>query len=149
MPRRLDRKHQGDVAELAFMHRAVDLGFKVSRPWGENNRYDFIVDSDGRLIRVQVKSAAVAQRGSYRVGASSGHRRKQPYTKTQIDVLAVHIIPEDAWYLIPVRALAARKTIRLYPRRRPCHPLERFREAWSLLRRKATTKLPLIYTDEH
>ncbi len=133
MPRLVDRKQQGEVSELAFMHKAVGMGLKVARPWGENNRYDFIVDCEGWLTRVQVKSAAVAHGGGYRVGTGSGRRSKQAYTRKQIDVLAAYIVPEDLWYLIPVTAFAPRKTIRLYPGR-AAHRLAGFRDRWALLR---------------
>lgn len=132
MPRPPDRKHQGEVTELAFMHRAIALGFVVTKPWGDNTRYDFIVDSAGHLTRVQVKSAAVAHAGSYRIGAASGQHRKHAYTRAHIDLLAAYVIPEDIWYLIPVSAFAPRKTIRLHPHR-PSHRFEQFREAWRML----------------
>lgn len=40
---KLDRKHRGELAELAFMRRAAALGFAVAKPWGDCDRYDVIV----------------------------------------------------------------------------------------------------------
>ncbi len=45
------------MAEAAFVAKAVSLGLCVSKPWGESQRYDLIVDNGRRLLRVQVKSA--------------------------------------------------------------------------------------------
>jgi hypothetical protein len=53
----LNRKRRGEVAEAAFLHKAASLGFSVAKPWGESDRYDFIVETGGSFLRVQVKSA--------------------------------------------------------------------------------------------
>jgi hypothetical protein len=34
----------------------------------------------------------------------------------EIDFLVAHIVPEDAWFVIPVRAFTPRKTVRVYPK---------------------------------
>ena len=51
------RKHRGEVAESVFLAKAVSKGFAVAKPWGDSNRYDFILDSGGKLWRDQLKSA--------------------------------------------------------------------------------------------
>ena len=38
-------KARGEAAEAAFLAKAAGLGFGVARPWGDSERYDFIVDS--------------------------------------------------------------------------------------------------------
>jgi len=55
-------KKKGEAAELAFMLKAVSLGFGVAKPWGNGERYDFILDTGMRLWRVQVKSTSAAVR---------------------------------------------------------------------------------------
>lgn len=134
MPRRPDPKRQGEVAELVFMRKALSLGFRVSKPWGEDSRYDFIVDCAGHLTRVQVKSVAVPQHDAFPISAGSGHHSKGAYTRRDIDLLAAYVIPADAWYLIPVSAFTPVKTIRLCPHRPSRRRFESFREAWHLLR---------------
>jgi hypothetical protein len=52
----LKTKEKGELAELAFLHKAASLGFGVARPHGDSERYDFILDSGERFWRVQVKS---------------------------------------------------------------------------------------------
>ncbi len=134
MPRRPDPKHQGEVADLVFMRKALSVEFHVAKPWSENSRYDFIVDSGGHLTRVQVKSVAVPQRDAYPITAGSGHHSKRAYTCRDIDLLAAYVVPADAWYLIPVSAFTPVKTIRLCPHRPSRRRFESFREAWHLLR---------------
>ncbi len=129
----LDHKRQGEEAELAFALKVWRLGFSLAKPYGDSARYDFIVDAFGRLSRVQVKSAGVMQQGSYHIASGSGHRSKTAYTERDIDLLAAYILPEDAWYLIPVSAFSPIKTLRLCPHCPNHSRFEQFREAWHLL----------------
>lgn len=41
----LNTKRRGELAELAFTLKATSLGFAVSKPYGDSERYDFIVDA--------------------------------------------------------------------------------------------------------
>ncbi|HXE89804.1 MAG TPA: group I intron-associated PD-(D/E)XK endonuclease [Terriglobales bacterium] len=129
-------KRQGEAAETLFLLRAVSLGLVVSQPWGDNARYDFIVDSGGLLSRVQVKSVSrPSPRNAYHLCVAAGSGSRFPYTPRDIDFLAAYIIPEDIWYLIPSPVLRAVHTISLHPaptRQRPGR-FEPFREAWHLL----------------
>jgi hypothetical protein len=60
----LHNKHRGELAELAFMRKASSRGLAVSKPWGECERYDFVVRAGKLFWRVQVKSvlAKIRQR---------------------------------------------------------------------------------------
>lgn len=49
-------KQQGDTAELKFMLLNQELGYTVSKPFGDNAKYDLIVDTCMELQRIQVKS---------------------------------------------------------------------------------------------
>jgi hypothetical protein len=98
-------KPRGELVEIAFLHKVANLGFTVTKPYGDSEPYDFIVDSGNRLWRVQVKSCQYRNGLTYWVGAR--HRSptvpaQGPYTAEQIDILAVDIVPADAWYVIPV-----------------------------------------------
>jgi hypothetical protein len=44
--RELTTKRRGELAELAFTLKAASLGFSVSKPYGDSDRYDFILDAD-------------------------------------------------------------------------------------------------------
>jgi hypothetical protein len=60
---------------------------------------------------------------------------KQSYTVAEIDILAVHIVPEKAWYVIPVEEFAPRKYLSFFPQNaRSRGRFERFREAWHLMK---------------
>jgi hypothetical protein len=130
-------KWQGEIAEMAFQHKATKMGFTVTKPYGENESYDFIVDAGNRLWRVQVKSTSRKWSNAYPVSAIHfgwGQKTRWAYTPEQIDILAAYIVPADAWYIVPVQAFVPALTLRFYPQipgsnRR----YERFREAWFLM----------------
>jgi PD-(D/E)XK endonuclease len=128
-------KQCGELAELAFTYKAASLGFGVARPFGDSERYDFILDSGRRLLRVQVKSVDALRDGAYYVNAQRRTGKGvAPYSASEIDFLVAHVIPEDAWFVIPVRAVMHLKTVRLYPPGPPRGEYWQYREAWQLMK---------------
>src|SRR3989442_11660140 len=65
-------KRRGELAELAFVYKAASLGFGVAKPYGDSERYDFILDSGSKLWRIQEKSTSTLLNGMYHV--NSHHR---------------------------------------------------------------------------
>ena len=130
--RNRSRKWMGEVAESAFLYKAAQLGLTVAKPWGDSSRYDFIVDSGKELVRVQVKSTGCLCEDRYSI-AAHGSDPKIGYGAADIDFLVALIVPEDAWYVIPVEAFAPRTHLWLYPRGQHGGPYEQYREAWRLL----------------
>src|SRR3989475_9495913 len=45
--KRANCKRKGELSEAAFLLKAASLGFGVAKPWGDRERYDFILDSHG------------------------------------------------------------------------------------------------------
>jgi len=72
---------------------------------------------DGRAFRVQVKGTGRLHRRGYEVKPVRSTRggKKKRYTKKDIDVIAAHVQPEDAWYLIPIEKVGRAKSLRLCP----------------------------------
>ena len=65
-------KRRGELAELAFALKAASLGFGVSRPWGDSERYDFILDADA--LHSSAHAPQKARGDSSNLGAPSpGH----------------------------------------------------------------------------
>ncbi len=137
-------KRQGELSELAFVYKAASLGFIVAKPYGDNERYDFVVDSGQRLWRVQVKSTSYLHSGSYRVLALR-HWRGQTvtYQPSEVDFLVAHVIPEEAWFVLPIRAIGDRLILTLGPSASvPPRPRlwDAYREAWHLFREDGVTE---------
>jgi hypothetical protein len=124
-------KAHGEAAEAAFLAKAAGLGFGVAKPWGDSERYDFIVDSGHNFWRVQVKSTRSRVRSGYALRTSG--QNNTLYDSTQIDFVVAYIVMEDVWYVIPVEAVGPRSTLHLYPRGGGKSGLENYREAWCLM----------------
>ena len=136
---RASPKRSGEMAEAAFVVKATGLGLAVSKPWGDSERYDFVVDSGVRIWRVQVKSTGKPSLGGYEVRAIySGAKHKDHYTARDIDVLVAHIVPLNLWYVVPAEELPESAILRFYPgeegreegRKEGRGRFEKFREAW-------------------
>ena len=136
-------KRNGELVEVAFLHKAVSLGFAVAKPYGDSEPYDFILDATRcgapQLWRVQVKSSGCNFHGAYHITA--GHFSSRPtkvgYTPEQIDFLVAYIVPEDAWYVLPIRAFAPRRYLSFFPHipKSSRGRYENFRNAWNLMNR--------------
>jgi hypothetical protein len=44
-------KRRGEIAELGFLYKAASMGFAVTKPYGDSESYDFVVDSGDRFWR--------------------------------------------------------------------------------------------------
>jgi hypothetical protein len=130
-------KSLGELAELAFLYKAATLGFGVAKPLGDNEPFDFILNSGHRLWRVQVKSTFHQGKSgefSFRAVRAAVAGKTRTYTADAIDVLAGWVMSLDVWYIIPVQAFAPRRTLAVYPHRElEAGQFEPFREAWCLL----------------
>src|SRR5438445_12840803 len=82
-------KLRSEWVELLFMARAAEHGLRVIRPWGDSSRYDFVVETGGRLLRVQVKSTNFRKRKFY--VCSTVRSTKKCYTSDDIDYFAIYV----------------------------------------------------------
>ncbi len=118
------------------MHKATSLGFFLALPYGHLHRYDFVVEGGKNLWRVQVKTSRFMMRGLYRLCIYHTTKRVgQAYTESEIDFVAVYIIPEKTWYILPVREVSGRRTLFFRPTGHPgLDPYACYCEAWHPLR---------------
>lgn len=99
---------RGITTELIVAQKLIEQGYIVSIPYGNNSRYDMIVDTDNDCYRVQVKHASLNNNGSYTVNTSNtaitthGNSRKY-YTKADIDYIITII--QDQLVVIPVEMI--------------------------------------------
>jgi hypothetical protein len=127
-------KRRGELAELAFMRKAIGLGFGVAKPWGDSDRYDFILDSGRRLWRVQVRSTEYQTHRGYAVHTYVYVKKQMvALTSNEVDAIVAYIVPLDLWYVVPIQ-FADCKNLWFYPHgSKKGSRFERFREAWGLL----------------
>ena len=133
---KLDNRHRGQLAEIAFVRKATSLGFAVAKPWGEGERYDFIVRVQNVCWRVQVKSvlAPTTSRPHYRMNLRIVHRRGLgvPYSSREIDFLVAYLFQANTWYVCPAKAIDGISAVCLRPGNKR-NKYEPYREAWHLM----------------
>ena len=88
---------QGEKSELAVASGLMMKGYGISFPFGHNYQYDLIVDKDGTLYRIQVKTAKHEGGNRYYIQADADH-----YDKKYVDLLAGYSENEEATFFIPV-----------------------------------------------
>ena len=130
-------KRMGELSEAAFLYKASALGFGVAKPWGDSERYDFIVwGQAGRMWRVQIKSTSQKHRRGYSIKPTCNRSLlgKLEYTGEDIDILVVHIQPIDVWYVLPVAAFSPARSLNFFPdiASRSAR-WEQYRDAWQWL----------------
>lgn len=102
-------KATGEISEVAVVLQLMRAGYDVSRPFGDNARYDLMIDDGARLLRVQVKTGRL-RAGTVQFATSSSqlHRgRGRRHYRGACDVFAVYCPDLDAVYLVPVDAVGA------------------------------------------
>lgn len=110
----MDTKRIGDITELEVLTYITKLGYQVSVPFGDRERYDQIWDIGGRLLRVQIKTAHGCE-DWIRFACSSTHRingkcAKAKYTTEDVDFFATFW--DGKCYIVPVRDGITDVTIR-------------------------------------
>ena len=126
---------RGDLGEVAFVHKAMSLGFVVAKPYGQMHRYDFMVEGGPNIWRIQVKTSTCVRDGRYQLCVQRIiHRRVVAYKKSELDFVVAYLIPEQAWYILPITEIAGRRSLLLAPPGfRGKNPLAQYQEAWHLL----------------
>jgi len=64
-----------------------------------------------------------------------GHRPCRPRIDPEVDFLAAHIAPEDAWFVIPIREVLKKTQLKLSLRWKS--GMRRFQDRWDLLTAKS------------
>jgi hypothetical protein len=124
-----NHKRMGEAVEAAFLAQVCKLRIPVCKPWGDSERYDFVVDWGKGFWRVQVKGGSCLEKSNYKVGAGGAGQR---FTKEDMDFVVAHIVPEDVWYVVPIEIAEGLSTLWFNPRSTGAR-FEKYREAWCFL----------------
>lgn len=145
---RVNTKAIGEISEAVILAEFLRAGFPVLLPFGDNQRYDMVVEADGGFLRVQCKTARRIQGGA--VLCFSAHSgvwgvgdravsRKQPY-RGEADLFAVYSPDTRQVYILEVGQVPVTDVwMRLEPvrnnqRARIRHAEEHTLQAWAARR---------------
>jgi hypothetical protein len=106
-------KDIGDRSTLAVMVGLKRRGYEIAVPFGENTRYDLVIDDGHTLARVQCKSGQLrAGAIHFKTASSYAHHRSSRQARRhyhgQIDFFAVYCPDTHGVYLLPIDDVAPR-----------------------------------------
>lgn len=116
---------KGNLVELQCISAFIELGYECSIPYGNGAKYDFVVDYNGELLRIQCKSASYSKRhdGSIDTQAfqfstvcqttNTVKTVRHRYSSAEIDYFATYF--QGQVYIIPVDECSTSKTLRFSP----------------------------------
>lgn len=115
----MDSKQKGNITELEVLTYITKLGYQVSIPFGDRERYDQIWDIKGKLLKIQVKTSRLSEDSSYIIFSCrsntkiQGQIKHSRYTKDEIDYFATFW--DDRCYLVPIEETSTEKRLRFEP----------------------------------
>ena len=111
-------KQKGDVSESQVLAHLIQQGYTVLIPFGENQRYDLVVEDEfNEFVRIQVKTGRI-RNGSIRFATCSTdrHRRTRRGYKEDVDLFYVYCPDNDSIYRVPTNKVPEREaSLRIDP----------------------------------
>jgi len=138
----MDTKLKSDIAESAVTTELLSRGFNVLKPVGDRLAYDLAIDSDGCLLRIQVKAAWHSQAkdmyivDTRRTKTNRRRMKREKYTSADFDFAILYVPEKKIFYIMPVEIFTSYAScislVEEGKRQRP--PRSRvYRERWDLL----------------
>jgi len=96
---------KGTLTELLLATRLLETGYSVSKPFGDNQRYDLILDDNGSLLRVQCKTARLRNGVvvfNTRSSSKFTNNGKDRHYRGEIELFGVYCPDNQGYYLVPV-----------------------------------------------
>lgn len=113
----MNSKAVGELSEGMILARLLQLGYPVSIPFGNNQRYDMIVEENGKFLRAQCKTGRISRNCvSFTTCSTNGFTGEHRSYHGQIDIFLVYCPINGNVYRIPVdKAGAQACNLRLIP----------------------------------
>lgn len=111
----MNTKERGDVAIGHAIAFYLQNGYEVCLPIGDKRRYDFLVEKEGEIRRVQVKYAGLSNRnkcvaGLRITGGNQSFNYAKKYRDNDFDILFVYT-ERDEKYAIPWKKISCRNEL--------------------------------------
>ena len=109
----------GEITEQQVAVEFLKLGILVSKPMVQSSKYDFIVDINHKLYKIQVKTGTFKENAYLEFATSTSHTNTQgtlnlSYSENDVDFFAT--MYEEQCYLIPYELCGKRaQRIRFVP----------------------------------
>ncbi|MFC4358240.1 group I intron-associated PD-(D/E)XK endonuclease [Halobium salinum] len=110
----MSTKQRGDETESRLLAELISRGYSVSVPFGDNDRYDLVVDAGDSLYRVQCKTGWVEEEARIRFKTGSKTTKDGVPVTTDygddIDSFAVYCAETTTCYWIPADEAGKKST---------------------------------------
>jgi|SRR5579885_72242 len=95
-------KEVGEKTEAAILNHFIRKGIPVSIPWGNNQRYDLIIEIDGKLLKAQCKTGSLRKgRIIFQSSSKAGGKSRKDYVG-QIDCFLVYCEELGTFYKVDI-----------------------------------------------
>ena len=98
-------QYVGQLTEQKCFVKCLEEGYSISKPLFDNARYDFILDTGSKLLRIQVKSSSWNEDHSaftfngYSQHSTGNGNKRMKYTNKEIDYFMTE--KDGKFYLYP------------------------------------------------
>jgi len=111
-------KAKGDRSVLGIMFALHEAGYNLLVPFGENMRYDLVIDDGLQLARVQCKTGRLREGAVvFNMCSTYAHHPNPRVVRRdyqgEVDYFAVFCLDNRRAYLVPISELPLRKQARL------------------------------------
>jgi len=100
----MNPKAVGELSEGLILAKLLSNGYAVSLPFGNNQRYDLIVDDSGKLLRVQCKTGRL-ENGSVKskVCSINGFTGAKRSYHGEVELIIVYCPDNGKFYKVPIK----------------------------------------------
>ena len=100
----MNTKDIGNIAEAKVLTKFLELGYTVSKPFGENSKYDLIIEKDYVFWTIQIKSGRISSTGAIEFNPCSVYRLQGINTKVfpdKINFFTIYVPENNNIYFVP------------------------------------------------
>ena len=119
-------QYKGQLTEQKCFVKCLEAGYLISKPLFDNARYDFILDTGEKLLRIQVKTSAWNEDHSaftfngYSQHSTGNGNKRMKYTTKEIDYFMTE--KDGTFYLYPAEEQGfATRSLRVTSRQNQAH----------------------------
>lgn len=131
---KMDTNYKGCITEMKIMTHFLELGYPVSQPLLQNSKYDCIIDVNGILYKIQIKTSRLDPKNDNvfifnckSVTTTGTQNITTKYSKKEIDFFAT--VWDNKYYLVPVEECSVEKRLWLT---KPTHSKSCFAEDYEM-----------------
>ena len=111
----------GALGEMMFERHFFGEGRFMAIPRFDLHKVDFVLEWEGQLIKVQVKtmSPLVTERGRHYIAAISssrkGYKTRQPYQEGEVDYFGIVNLDYEHIWMVPFKATENKRSLNWIP----------------------------------